>query len=689
MSFLIGTCLGVGAYFTLLVYSPQYTSEIIFEIRPGLSDATEIGTQEKIDAKAVDRVAKTQAKFIVGRDVLETAILDPTVRSTQWLTSSYIDPVSNQPMVDTAVDDLQETLSTPIYKDTNLFSLKWSAATPTDVPKVLDAIAKTYGAKLKRLDDRQFSDNESLFEDQLRRTRHALQDLRDEIQGFIVSKGITTLDDPRFSQTATEVDNLTQSLTQARNDLTSAESQYMQTAAKLEGTIEPTSDDVVEAENDPTVQSQIRLLEAYRAEERSLRERFHSTSNQILQIEASIRGTQQQIEAKTDELLKRNLNARLRQWSAEVNRLKSLVNRIETDLEERDARMRSLASDASLFESYVSQRDLLERQRDEHLQLMNSVNLMKLRADASRVRQVNSAERPRFVSFPKPQIVIPLCVVLCMGFYLAYIFIRAITDQRIHTPSDLLVVPGTRLLGVIPDTDDDPTMPDAPELIQQHQPDSVLAESCRQAWNAIRRSMSRQGHGSLMLASGMPGSGTTTVLSNLALSAAAGGLKVVVVDANFRKPNVSSVFDLDIDGKLGLGDLLGGSVEFDQAITSSHGVDVIGPGTPASRVYERFNDATFSSVMAELRSRYDCILIDTAPAVAAGDAMILANRVDSVCLVVQAGQEQRGLIARLVGQFGDTQADMLGVILNRPRQTAGGYFKKNYRLMAKYTEIEE
>lgn len=689
MSFLIGTCLGVGAYFTLLVYSPQYTSEIIFEIRPGLSDATEIGTQEKIDAKAVDRVAKTQAKFIVGRDVLETAILDPTVRSTQWLTSSYIDPVSNQPMVDTAVDDLQETLSTPIYKDTNLFSLKWSAATPTDVPKVLDAIAKTYGAKLKRLDDRQFSDNESLFEDQLRRTRHALQDLRDEIQGFIVSKGITTLDDPRFSQTATEVDNLTQSLTQARNDLTSAESQYMQTAAKLEGTIEPTSDDVVEAENDPTVQSQIRLLEAYRAEERSLRERFHSTSNQILQIEASIRGTQQQIEAKTDELLKRNLNARLRQWSAEVNRLKSLVNRIETDLEERDARMRSLASDASLFESYVSQRDLLERQRDEHLQLMNSVNLMKLRADASRVRQVNTAERPRFVSFPKPQIVIPLCVVLCMGFYLAYIFIRAITDQRIHTPSDLLVVPGTRLLGVIPDTDDDPTMPDAPELIQQHQPDSVLAESCRQAWNAIRRSMSRQGHGSLMLASGMPGSGTTTVLSNLALSAAAGGLKVVVVDANFRKPNVSSVFDLDIDGKLGLGDLLGGSVEFDQAITSSHGVDVIGPGTPASRVYERFNDATFSSVMAELRSRYDCILIDTAPAVAAGDAMILANRVDSVCLVVQAGQEQRGLIARLVGQFGDTQADMLGVILNRPRQTAGGYFKKNYRLMAKYTEIEE
>jgi capsular exopolysaccharide synthesis family protein len=689
LSFIVGAGLGSGAYFVLLVYSPQFSSEILFEIRPGLTDATEIGTRESIDTKSVDRIAKTQTKFIVERDVLETAILDPSVRSTKWLTLNFIDPVSNQPMVETAVDELEESLKTPIYKDTNLFSLKWSAANPEDVPKLLNAIARTYGSKLKRMDERQFSANESLFEDQLRRTRHALQDLRDEIQGFIVSKGITTLDDPRFSQTASEVDNLTQSLTMARNDLTSAESQYMQTAAKLEGSVEPTSDDVVEAENDSSVQSQIQLLETYRAEERSLRERFHSTSNQIRQIEASIRGTQQQIEAKTDELLNRNLNARLRQWSSEMSRLKSLVDRIETDLEEKDTRMRALASDASVFESYVSQRDLLERQRDEHLQLMNSVNLMKLRADASRVRQVSTAELPRFVSFPKPEIVIPLGVVLCMGFYLAYIFLRALTDQRIHTASDLLVVPGTRLLGVIPDTDEDPTMPDAPELIQRNHPDSVLAESCRQTWNAIRRSMSRQGHTSLMLASGMPGSGTTTIISNLAVSAAAGGLRVVLVDANFRKPHVSSIFEIEDQGQLGFGDLLGGSTDFDQAINSSNGVDLIGPGTPSSRVYERFNDASFSSVMAELRNRYDCILIDTAPAVAAGDAMILANRVDSVCLVVQAGHEQRGLIARLVGQFGDTQADLLGVILNRPRQTAGGYFKKNYRLMAKYTEIEE
>ena len=688
LSFIIGGLVGTGVYFSLLIYYPLYSSEILFEVRPGLKDATEIGTRESIGGDDVERLAKTQTKFILERDVLESAILDPAVRTTSWMQKQFIDPNSGQPMVQIAADDLLESLKTPIYRDTNLFSLNWSAPIPADVPKVLDAIARSYSTKLKRLDERQFTDNESLFEDQLRRTRHALQDLRDEIQGFIVSKGITTLDDPRFSQTASEVDNLTNSLTSALNDLTSAESQYMQTAAKLEGTIEPTSDDVVQAEQDPSVQSQIAILESLRAEERALRERFHATANPIRQIEASISGTDQQIEAKTKELLKRNLNARMRQWSSEITRLKSLIERIESDLVEKDERMRSLASDASLFESYVSQRKLLERQRDEHLQLMNSVNLMKLRADASRVRQVSPAELPRGVSFPKPEIVIPLGIVLCSGLYLMYIFLRAFTDQRIYTPSDLLLVPGTRLLGVIPDTQEDPTTPESAELIQKQHPDSVLAETYRQTWNAIWRAMSRQGHASLMLASGMPGSGTSTILSNLALSAAASGQRVLLVDGNFRKPRLGSIFGLDEEASVGLGDLLGKTTSLDAAIQTTEGIDIITAGTPASRVYERFNDSLLSSIMADLRNKYDCVLLDTAPAVAAGDAMIMANRVEAVSLVVRAGQEQRGLIARLVSQFSDTPADMLGVILNRPRQTAGGYFKKNYRLMAKYTEIK-
>ncbi len=73
------------------------------------------------------------------------------------------------------------------------------------------------------------------------------------------------------------------------------------------------------------------------------------------------------------------------------------------------------------------------------------------------------------------------------------------------------------------------------------------------------------------------------------------------------------------------------------------------------------------------------MLIDTPPAIVAGDAIVLAGKVDATFLVVRAFQEQRGLVARLVSQLRDMPSQFLGIILNRPRNTAGGYFPEELR----------
>ena len=64
--------------------------------------------------------------------------------------------------------------------------------------------------------------------------------------------------------------------------------------------------------------------------------------------------------------------------------------------------------------------------------------------------------------------------------------------------------------------------------------------------------------------------------------------------------------------------------------------------------------------------------------------MVLANKTDAAVLVVRANHEQKGLVARLINQFAAAQSELLGIVLNRPRWTAGGYFKKNYAAMAEY-----
>lgn len=78
------------------------------------------------------------------------------------------------------------------------------------------------------------------------------------------------------------------------------------------------------------------------------------------------------------------------------------------------------------------------------------------------------------------------------------------------------------------------------------------------------------------------------------------------------------------------------------------------------------------------------ILVDGPPAVVAAEALSLANRVDSTILVVRAFRDQKGLVARLAHQLVDVRSTFLGVILNRPRSTAGGYFRANAAAMAGY-----
>ena len=90
-------------------------------------------------------------------------------------------------------------------------------------------------------------------------------------------------------------------------------------------------------------------------------------------------------------------------------------------------------------------------------------------------------------------------------------------------------------------------------------------------------------------------------------------------------------------------------------------------------------------ILATLRRRYDIVLIDGPPGVVSGDALVLASKCDATALIVRAGSEERGLIGRLIGQLKQMEASFIGVIFNRPRHTAGGYFKKNFQTMASYS----
>ena len=684
----IGGVIGLGAYFIFARFYPLYTGELLFEVRPGVANATDVGTSDTSNDQAVEREQKTQINLIRHRMVLIEAVSHRTMLETTWL-KNFIDPVTDSVLIDDAVDELEEDIRTPIKPNTLLYGISWSGHVASDVPILLNAVATSYLDYINEKDNEIYRVNERLFDEEGENIKLTLQDLNDELQSFIRMKGITTLDDTRFSQDMVEIQQLTSTLTTTRTTLSTLGQNYLQVAAKLDGTLEPTMEDRLEAERDPILARQVQTLEALKSNLRALRERLATSHPQVQDAEISVRAIEDQIESKMDVIIRRNLNAQLKELSDARQQLAVLFEETEMEIEKKDAGLRELAADQSQFEHMISKRKQLESQQDDNSRLVASLRLMKLRADAGRVRQATQALEPRTKSFPELEIMIPAGMFLCCAAYIGIIFLREVTDQKIRSASDVMIIPGAKVAGVLPDIEEDPEELETPTLAVLHSSEGVFAESCRQAWVGIDRSLQRSSHQTMLMLAAAPEAGTTTVIGNLAISAAAAGMRVVVVDCNFRRPAAASMFELD-DASPGVADLLTGSVEIETVTHKSEsGISVISAGTPANRLFQRLGSERMKSVLAQLRSTFDLVIIDAPPSIVAGDAILLANLVDAITLVVRSDRDERGLIARVLRELADSRGEMLGITLNAAKGTTGGYFRKNYLAMVNYAQAVE
>jgi capsular exopolysaccharide synthesis family protein len=680
----VGGGIGVAAYIALDRFMPLYSGEVLFEIRSGLDAASDLGSRDIAQEDLVARLASTETVLLTSRGVLMAAVKEPDVQQTTWFRQEFIP--AGVPLLDDAVDELEEDVNGKIVRGTNLFGLKWSTGEPTDVPVVLNRIAGAYLRVRYSRDDEVYKQNSQLYTDELNRTNLQLDDLAQEIEQFIREKGITTLDDPRSNQLALAMSSLVQRIADTNAELSMTHSAYVQTSAKLEGTIEPSDEDRRLAEDHPAARPhEYGVLQAKTAL-RELRAVYHDPDHWLLKrAENRLQALELEYEAKMDEIMTANLQAMLKSLGDLEYRYRQMAEELAAEYEAKSLLLRTLAADMSRYLEMEDQRDHLAATRDAHLQLVRELSLIRLREDAKRVRLAQTAQTPREQSFPRIELIVPLAAALLVGLVTGLIFLRELTDQRVKTASDVAQIPDARVLGVIPELNEDPCRCDAAELVVRKFPNSVLAESYRQTWGLVDKALSRPGHQTMLVVGGMPGSGSTTVTTNLAAAAAAAGRTVAIVDADFRRPRVGEAMGVSAEGA-GLGDVLTEEATPDQALHNTElGISVMTAGQPGNRIIERLNNGQFDSLMADLRHRFDLVLVDAPPAVVAGDSLVLANKVDAAVLVVCAFQEQRGLVARLVNQLVDAQCELLGVILNRPRGTAGGYFKKNFAAMARYT----
>ena len=668
----VGAILGTIANFICLYAYPLWGGTVVFEIRPQVQSAKEAVTVEALGDEGIARLAQTESQRILTKQILETAMAAPDIANTAW--------GQEYPTVDERVQELQEDLRVGHRAKTQLFTLSWRTHERGDVATVLNRVARTYIAAREAQEDERSSRNKSNFETKRAQVEEQIRNLKTEIQDFIRRNGITAGTEQGLTDQGT-ANNLAKLRDDTIRDLTLAQARLDSVDRKLrEQRYE--DEDRRMAMQDPAVRQLEQNMHQVQTFLNSSRERFGEDHPQIKDLVQRENAARDRMKVVLDETMQRNLQADKLDYSQRVASLKALVERQTQDLTDATKRLQELTAQISALDALKEQLTQREQERADLQDLIAQFDILQGRADSRRVTLVQEASSPREIEFPKLKFMVPGGVFLSLLVVAGILFLREFLDQRVRFPSDLAGVGGARLIGVIPDIEDDPSEPKAAELVVAREPASSTAEMFRQLASACLKGMDAAGARSLAVVTSSPGGGSTTVASNLAASFRAAGRSVAVVDANLRRPRLSAIFGEELDGP-GLGDMLQGQ---DVQPHMANGIAVYGPGTVANRVFERVSTDEMRRIIGRLRERYQVVIVDLPPTVVAGETMFVTEACDASLLVVRALEDQRGLVAKSIYRLQEAHAVLLGTVLMRPEQTAGGYFRKNAEVMAAYAQ---
>jgi capsular exopolysaccharide synthesis family protein len=161
-----------------------------------------------------------------------------------------------------------------------------------------------------------------------------------------------------------------------------------------------------------------------------------------------------------------------------------------------------------------------------------------------------------------------------------------------------------------------------------------------------------------------PGDGKTTLVSNLAVSIAQSGKRVVLVDADFRRPRVAEVFGLSAES--GLVSVLTDQAEVKDVIRSTPvaGLSILACGPIPPNPAELLNSPRFKELMALLREDYDFVLVDTPPLLAVTDPCIVTACVDGVVLTIRLSKHDRPDAERAKEILDNLSVPVLGIVVN-------------------------
>jgi polysaccharide biosynthesis transport protein len=314
---------------------------------------------------------------------------------------------------------------------------------------------------------------------------------------------------------------------------------------------------------------------------------------------------------------------------------------------------------------------------------------------SNNIRQVDIARTPGSPAEPNIPRNLGFGFVLGLTSGIGLAFLLEGIDNTVRTPEQAQAISGLPSLGMIPlgsrasaETSKRGLMVAAGkepvELVTQSRPQSQMAESYR----ALRTSLLLTSVGAppktILITSALPREGKTTTSINTAVVLAQKGTRVLLIDADLRRPSIHKT--LGLGPRLGLSNVLTGGATLQQATIRSSvlpNLYILPAGTPPPNPSELMASAQMIDLLAELRDHYDHVIVDTPPTLSVTDAVVLSTRADAVVLVIRSAQTTKPALRRSRDILAQVNARVAGVLLNAVNLDSADYYYY-YEYQGKY-----
>ena len=634
------TGLSIAATLTLLRV-PQFRSSATLEVQRQETQIIEGADVEPATIADAEHMA-TQYELLRSRALAERVAEVLDLPSDKRFANQAGDRVQR---LTAATNAVQRGLQVLPVSRSRIIEVRVNGPHAAETARIANAVAENFIEMNLERRYNATSYARRFLEERLATTKTALEQAERDLNDYSREQGILDLSSAGGSELGSSLDAssliaLNTALTEAQQERISAELKYN------EARDNPSTQDFLE--NDGIKELRTKRSEFVAEYEENL-SKFQPEWPEMKQMQARIEALDREMEAERVRFLgalKSNLTSAQQREVALEQKVVELKDQVQ-DLRDRSIDYSILSREA----------DTLRGQYDALLQRFKEVSIAS-GIGASQVSIVDRAEAPLLPFEPELRSELIRALVLSLALAIGLALLLEFIDDTIKAPDDVKIKLGLAVLGVVPYLKGKPKIA---TLLRD--PRSPVSEAFSSIRTALQFSTPNGAPKTVLVTGNRPSEGKTSTVLSLAVAFANTGVRVLIVDADLRRPSFSAPAgtSVGLSGYLTKGVSLRDHVvpgAFDNVYLLPAGVV---PPNPA----ELLSSVRLKRLIEEASALFDIVIVDSPPVLDFADAPSLSSVCDATILVLQAGKVRRPAAMRTVNRLLEAQANLIGAILTK------------------------